>query len=176
MQFTSNNPVCKFNKALSGRMCHWGLLVFLGDQERSKAMQRKGTKRFPLLSAITFMISIAACAPVKPADPAYLWASGKWGGKTGSEAILRVKNGNQLTGWFTYLGLTGVTSEGTIISGMVDKEKDVDFVQGQIFWPSLGHTSTFRLGRVENARLIGDLSLPGELPWTVRNVDLMKAK
>lgn len=142
-------------------------------------MQTKTRKFSRSFFAAVFILSIVACAPGqfgKPADPTYRWASGKWVSEIGSEAILRVKNGNQLTGWFTYLGLTGVTSEGTIKSGVVGKENDVDFVQGQIFWSSLGYTSTFRLGRVENARLIGDLSLPGELPWTVRHVNLVKAK
>lgn len=138
-------------------------------------MQTKRLKLIGSLFAAVFILSLAACAPLKPADPAYRWASGKWGNKIGSEAILRVKNGNQLTGWFTYLGLTGETSEGTIKSGVVGKEKGGDFVRGQIFWSSLGYTSTFRLGRQEG-RLIGDLSLPGELPWTVRHVNLVKAK
>ena len=135
------------------------------------------TKRLNFLGsffAAVFILSLAACAPVKPADPAYRWASGKWGTIPGMEnADLRVINGNQLTGYFTYHSLSGNISDGNIQSGVVGRKNGVDFVEGTLLW-SFGYTSTFRLDLNDNT-LVGKLS-HGELPGNDRFVAIKKAK
>jgi len=136
-------------------------------------------KYFWLLLAMVFSLLPAACAPVQPGDPAYQWVVGKWVGETGygnpADAAFQVQNGNQVTGGFTYHSASGRVSYGTIQSGVVGKKNDVDFIEGQIYW-SFDYASTFRIGRQEG-RLIGDLSLPGELPQRgFRSVNLTKAK
>jgi len=117
------------------------------------------------------VLSFAACAPVKPEDPAYHWASGEWIGVTGpgnpAELSLRVINGNRIVGDVIYHSSSGRIAEGVIKSGLVGQKDDVPFIEGEILWGS-GSPAEFRLGLVEG-HLLGQLG--GN-----RIVNLTKAK
>ena len=140
-------------------------------------MQTKRLKFLGSFFAAVFILSLAACAPIQPADPIYSWASGRWVTLSGPEnpegAYLRVINGNQLTGYFTYQSQSGSISDGDITSGVVGRKNGLDFIEGTILW-SFGYTSTFQL-HLEDNYIVGQLA-HGELPWSDRNVYLKKAK
>ncbi len=129
------------------------------------------TKRLNFLGsffAAVFILSMAACAPLKPADPAYRWASGNWIGETSygqsADAQFRVINGNQLTGYVTYHSISGRIAEGTILSGFVDKKE----LRGDIYWASEGMTTDLSLFFLEGG-------LHGGFAFN-RQVELRKAK
>ncbi len=140
-------------------------------------MQTKRLRFLGSFFAAVLILSLAACALGKPADPAYRWASGRWETTSGMEktegAYLQAINGNQLTGFFTYQSSSGNISDGDIKSGVVGRKNGVDFVEGTILW-DFGYTSTFRLDLKDNL-LVGQLA-HGELPWSDRYMYIKKAK
>jgi len=123
---------------------------------------------------------MVACAPVKPANPIYNWASGKWVGETIrgkiAEAKLQVINGNQLEGYFTYQSTSGSINDGKITSGHVLKKDGFDLMKGEVYW-DFGRPSSFLL-TYEDKTLVGYISSFGQLPWGdgSRNIILKKAK
>jgi len=134
-------------------------------------MQTKRIKFPRTFFASVFILSLAACAPIQPADPAYQWASGNWTGKTSrgqpADAQLRVINGNQLTGYVNYHSTSGRIAEGRIKSGFVGKKGNVSIVQGEVDWGS-GDTTKLDL-RLEEGVLRGWFS-------NIKVVKLRKAK
>lgn len=144
-------------------------------------------KKLALFIFGQFFISLAACAPIQPGNPAYNWLNGRWVSVYGTlenrlpgqliqyvEADFRVENNNQVKGWISHHSASGRVSDGTI-SGVVGEEKDAVFVKGKIYWGGSGITTTFHLDRRSTGRLTGPLSQSGELPHD-RFADLKKAK
>ena len=111
------------------------------------------------------LIGWASAQPVKPADPAYSWVSGKWEGVSGGgnlslDADLRVVNGNELRGEFEiYHRRSGGQENATITSGSVRKDGDVDFVEFTItYYP--GKERYYKLIREDKDHLVGMVTRP----------------